>query len=196
MTGWTHIVECRNAVVVDAFVRADQNAGWNSPDCTGHRRHHNTAENGNGFVARHDEHGSALIIWGLEKPEFALGYQASASVMAIAFAMARSSSSADWGISRYEPAIDAPRSARRTASARRATACRTTADRLAPTPAATSSSSSWISSGLNLVGTGVVIRPSIQNVEHGGVGAGECSDCAQADRRVGWPSKPGVDGRR
>lgn len=59
----------------------------------------------------------------------------------------------------------APSSALRTVSAKRITASRTTADRVSPIPAATSSSSNPISSSLNLVGTGVVTRSSIQFVE-------------------------------
>ncbi len=65
----------------------------------------------------------------------------------------------------------APVRARWTASLRCATARRTTADRLSPTPAATSPSSSSISSSLNRVGTGLVIRSSIREVErHAGDG--------------------------
>ncbi len=58
-----------------------------------------------------------------------------------------------------------PSSARRTASPSRTTAARTTAERVSPTPAATSSSRSLISSDVNLVGTGIM-RNIMRIVEH------------------------------
>jgi hypothetical protein len=95
-----HVVECRNTLVVNPFVGADWNTRWDSSNRARDWRDHNIVENGDRFVAGHDEHWSALVIRGFQEPELALGYQGSASVIAMALARARSSSSADWGYSR------------------------------------------------------------------------------------------------
>lgn len=86
--------------MVDSFVDSDGDAGGDGPDGAGHRGHDDVVEHGNDFIAGHDEHGTSLLVGGLQEPKFALGYQGSASVMAFALAIARSSSSLVCGRSR------------------------------------------------------------------------------------------------
>ena len=161
---YDEVVEGGDAVVVDPFVDSDGDAGWDRPDCAGHGSDDDVVEYRDDFIARHDEHGTSLLVRGLHEPEFALSYQGSASVMAVALAIARSSSSLVWGRSRYDAAMSEPTRARRTRSARCWTPWRMTADRLSPTPCLTRSSMRASSSSLNRVGTGVVIRCSIRFV--------------------------------
>ena len=90
-------VEGCNAVVVDPLVGPHGDAGRTRADRAGDGSHNNAVQNGNGLIARDDEHRSPLAIRGFQEPQIALSYHGSASVMAMALAMAKASSSDDWG---------------------------------------------------------------------------------------------------
>ena len=161
------VVERGHAVVVDALVGPDTNASRNVSYGARHWCNDDVVEHRDDLVTGNDEYGAAFVIRGFHQPNLGLGYHGSASVIAMALAIASSSSTGVWGCSRYDAAIDAPTRARRTDSARSWTPRRITAERFSAMPLATSSSMSASSSSLKRVGTGVVILVSIRNVEHG-----------------------------
>jgi hypothetical protein len=171
--------------VIDALVGPDGNARWDVPQRARHGRNDDVVEDWNDFITRDDQYRAALLVRCFHQPDFGLGYHGSASVIAMALAIASSSSSGVWGCSRYDAAMEAPARARRTDSARSWTPRRMTADRLSAMPLSTSSSINASSSSVNRVGTGVVIRPSIRAVEHVGAAPGHQS-LRTLSRRVSW----------
>lgn len=89
-SGFRHnseIVEGRDAVVIHSFVGPDGNTRWDRANHAGDRRHNNVVQDGNGLVARDDEHRPPLAVRWFHLPQIALGYHGSA------LAMARASSS-------------------------------------------------------------------------------------------------------
>lgn len=91
----SEIVEARHAVMIDPFVGSDGYAGANRTDGAGHGSHHNAVQNGYRLVTRDDQYRSPLAVRRFHEPQIALRYQGSASVIAMALAMATESSSDD-----------------------------------------------------------------------------------------------------
>lgn len=83
-----HIVKGSDTVVVDPLVGANGNAGRNASDRACDGCDHDVVEDRYGFIARYDEDRTTLVVGRFEEPKLTLGYQGSASVMAMAFASA------------------------------------------------------------------------------------------------------------
>lgn len=74
--------------MVDPLFGSDRNARWNVTDGARYRRHDHVVQNRYRFVARHHEDGPMFVIRRFQEPQLALGYQGSASVIAMAFVKA------------------------------------------------------------------------------------------------------------
>ena len=96
----SEIVEGGDTVVIDSFIGSHRDTRGDCPDGAGHGGDDDVVEYGDDFIARNDEHGTSLLVGCFDEPELGLGYQGSASVIAMALAIARSSSSGVWGCSR------------------------------------------------------------------------------------------------
>ena len=74
--------------MVDPFDWSNWNTRRNASNRAGDRRHDDIVKHGYRFVARYDQDWPALVVGRLKEPKLSLSYQGSASVMAIAFAIA------------------------------------------------------------------------------------------------------------
>ncbi len=91
--------------MIDSFFGTDRDVGRNTPDCRGYWGYDDVVEDGNRCVPTHDKYRSLFPIWRFHQPNFTLRYQDSASVSAIALAIAQASSESVCGFKRYASAI-------------------------------------------------------------------------------------------
>ena len=111
------VVECGHTLVVESLIGPDSDARRYITQGARHRSDDHIVEHWNHLVTRNHEHWTTLLVRCLHQPDLGLGYHGSASVIAIAFAMASSLSSGVWGNARYDVAMASPTCARCTESA-------------------------------------------------------------------------------
>ena len=87
------IVEGRHTVMVDTLIWAHRDARRDVADGARHGGHDDVVQHRDDLVTRDNQHWSSLLIGRLHQPQLALSYQGSASVSAMALAIANSSSS-------------------------------------------------------------------------------------------------------